>query len=147
MFLFSLVSTSFRQISENSDVFQWGHLTSFRQNTRNRHVFHTYEHIYTIYIYMYIHWHVHIYIHIRQVCLYSYTYMRRLDASSGVCTWRKGERSSSTDRTQVCISYEEIDDTQCRSAWPSRAHVQHGWYVSPGVGRLCGECRPSSHRQ
>ena len=107
--------------------------------------------VYTQYIYIctYIGMYVYIYIytHILQVCLYSCTCKRCLDASSGVCTWRKGERSSSTDRTQVCISYEEIDDTQCRIAWPSRALVQHGWYVSPGVGRLCGECRPSSHRQ
>ena len=37
---FSLVSTSFRQISDNSHVFQEGHTASFTQISRNRHVFH-----------------------------------------------------------------------------------------------------------
>ena len=132
----------------------------------------TYIYIYTdipnLFIFIYIpaktytspHAHIRICVHVYVYVFVSVVMYRKLvsfASHTSVAHGMHGDAITSTapgasattswSGTHVCISWEEIDYTQGRSAWSLRVHVHHGWYVSQGVGRLCGECRPSGHRQ
>ena len=119
-------------------------LYSYTYMRRHIHpLMHTYVYM-SIYVFMFLFW---------LWCIGSSWFALHTSAAHGMhgdaiaSTAPGASATTSWSGTHVCISWEEIYYTQGRSAWSSRAHVHHGWYVSQGVGRLCGECRPSGHRQ